>query len=137
MASVKPERKAHLGVGWAFPVKPVNGRLQFARHEEDIEQAIEIILLTAQRERPMLSSFGAGVRGSLFEPNSAATRRSLETRVKEALRDWEPRIDVERVEAIPSEERAELLLVHIDYVVRGTNSKHNRVFPFYLLEGGG
>jgi phage baseplate assembly protein W len=130
------DEKAHLGVGWAFPVKPHNGRLRFARYEDDIEQAIEIILLTARGERPMRQEFGASARRELFEPNSAATRRELASRVRRALIEWEPRIDVERVEAVADEDRPELLLVHIDYVVRSTNSRFNRVFPFYLLEGG-
>ena len=38
--SASPLLRPHLGRGWAFPVKPVNGRLAMAREEEDIEQAI-------------------------------------------------------------------------------------------------
>lgn len=128
--------KSHLGVGWAFPVKPQGGRLRFARHEDDIEQAIEIILLTARGERPMRHEFGTTARATLFEPNSPATRRALAANVRRALIEWEPRIDVERVEAVAVEDRPELVLVHIDYVVRATNSRFNRVFPFYLLEAG-
>jgi uncharacterized protein len=130
------DEKAHLGVGWAFPVKPVGGRLRYARYEDDIEQAVEIILLTARGERPMRNEFGTDARATLFEPNSPATRRALAANVRRALIEWEPRIDVERVEAVASDERPDLLLVHIDYVVRATNSRFNRVYPFYLLEGG-
>ena len=36
--------RAHLGVGWAFPVRPRDGRLTYAAYEDDIEQAIDIIL---------------------------------------------------------------------------------------------
>ena len=44
--------KTYLGIGWSFPVKPVAGRLRFAVFEEDVEQAIQIILLTEPGERP-------------------------------------------------------------------------------------
>jgi phage baseplate assembly protein W len=128
--------KAHLGVGWTFPVKPVNGRLTYAAHEEDIEQAIQIILLTARGERLMLPRFGAGLRKYVFEPNSSATQRAVESAVRTALVDWEPRINLERVEAVPDSEHPNLLLIHIDYVVRATNTFYNRVYPFYLYEGG-
>ena len=128
--------RAHLGVGWAFPVKPVNGRLTLARHETDIEQAIQIVLLTARNERVMLPEFGAGVRNFVFEPNSPATHRAVEEAVRHALIDWEPRIDLERVEVTAGDEDPGLLLIHVDYVVRATNTFYNRVFPFYLLEGG-
>jgi phage baseplate assembly protein W len=127
--------KAHLGVGWAFPVKPLAGRLRYARYEDDIEQAIQIVLLTSYGERVMLQEFGAGMRNYVFEPNSAATRARIGETVRKALLDWEPRITLERVEVTPGEEAPNLVLIHVDYVVRATNTAYNRVYPFYLLEG--
>ena len=129
--------KAHLGVGWPFPVKPVNGALRFVRHEEDIEQAIQIILLTARQERVMRPEFGAGLHNLVFEPNSPATRRSVAETVRQALIDWEPRIDIDRIEVTADDEQPNLMLIHVDYVVRATNAFYNRVFPFYLVEGVG
>jgi phage baseplate assembly protein W len=126
--------KAFLGVGWRFPVKPVNGRLTYAAYEEDVEQAIQIILLTEPGERPMLPQFGGGLRRFLFEPNSPPTRFDMARTVRAALIDWEPRINVERVEVTSDTEQPNLLLIHVDYVVRATNSFYNRVYPFYLLE---
>src|SRR3954453_23764959 len=109
--------KAFLGVGWRFPVNPVNGRLHYAAWEEDVEQAIQIILLTERGERPMLPEFGGGMRRFLFEPNSPATHRAIERAVLASLIDWEPRIDVENVEVASDEVRPDLLLLHVDYVV--------------------
>ncbi len=128
--------KAHLGVGWAFPVKPVNGGLTFAFYEDDIERAIPIILLTEPPERPMLPEFGAGLRRFVFEPSSAATWRAMEQAVQRALIDWEPRINVEAVTVTPDAVEANLLLIEIDFVVRATDTSYNRVYPFYLLAGG-
>jgi phage baseplate assembly protein W len=127
--------KAFLGVGWAFPVKPVGSRLRYAAYEEDVEQAVEIILLTDPGERPMLPEFGGGLRGFVFEPNAPATWRAIEKAVRRALVDWEPRIDVTDVQVTPDEYEPNLLLIHVDYLVRATNSHYNRVYPFYLLEG--
>ena len=132
MATDSP--KAHLGSGWAFPVRPVNGRLRLAVHEDDVEQAIQIILLTAQGERVMLGEFGAGMRELVFEPNSDGTRARIEQAVRAALVDWEPRITLERVEVTPTSD-VNVVLIHVDYVVRATNTAYNRVYPFYLLEG--
>lgn len=128
--------KAHLGVGWAFPVKPVNGGLTFAFYEDNIERAIPIILLTEPPERPMLPEFGAGLRRFVFEPSSAATWRAMEQAVQRALIDWEPRINVEAVTVTPDAVEANLLLIEIDFVVRATDTSYNRVYPFYLLAGG-
>ncbi len=134
MADTNP--KAHLGVGWAFPVRPVNGALTFARYEDDIERAIPIILLTEKPERPMLPQFGAGLRRFVFEPNSAATWRAIEQAVQRALIDWEPRINVQGVTVSQDDVEANLLLIEIDFVVRATDTSYNRVYPFYLLAGG-
>jgi phage baseplate assembly protein W len=128
--------KAHLGVGWAFPVKPVNGSLAFARYEADIERAIPIILLTEPPERPMLPEFGAGLRRFVFEPSSAATWRAMEQAVQRALTDWEPRINVETVTVTADTVEPNLLLIEIDFVVRATDTSYNRVYPFYLLAQG-
>jgi phage baseplate assembly protein W len=127
--------KAFLGVGWRFPVAPVGGRLQYSAHETNIEEAVRSILLTVPGERVMLPELGAGLPAYLFEPNSPATRSHLAAEVKRALIDWEPRIDVDRIEVSSSDDDPNLLLIHVDYVVRATNTFYNRVYPFYLLEG--
>ncbi len=126
--------KAFLGVGWSFPLKPVGGRLRFASHEERVEQAIQIILLTARGERVMLPQFGAGLRRWVFEPNTSATHRVIEEEIRTALIDWEPRIQLKRVQVSAGDE-PNLLLIQIDWIVRATNTFYNRVYPFYLLEG--
>lgn len=127
--------RPHLGVGWAFPVRPVQGRLTYARYEDDIEQAIEIILRTDPYERVMKPAFGAGLRRFLFAANSPVTHRRVEEAVRRALIDQEPRITVERVAARAAEGEPTLMEIDIDYVVRRSNAFYNRVFPFYLNEG--
>jgi phage baseplate assembly protein W len=127
--------RLHLGVGWAFPVRPVEGRLTYARYEDDIEQAIEIILRTDPYERVMKPAFGAGLRRFLFAANSPVTHRRVEEAVRRALIDQEPRITVERVAARADEGEPTLMEIDIDYVVRRSNAFYNRVFPFYLNEG--
>lgn len=126
--------RPHLGVGWAFPVKPVNGRLGYARYEDDVEQAVEIILRTSPDERVMLPGFGAGLRDFLFAGNSSVTHRRVEDAVTRALTDFEPRITVERVTARAADDEPNLMEIEIDYVVRRSNAFYNRVFPFYLNE---
>lgn len=127
--------REHLGVGWAFPVRPRAGRLTWARHEDDVEQAIGIILETSRRERVMRPGFGADLRGFVFAPNSPSTHRAVEAEVRAALARWEPRIDVTAVRAHADGGRDNLIMIEIDYVVRRTNAAVNLVYPFYLREG--
>jgi phage baseplate assembly protein W len=128
--------KVHLGKGFPFPLKPRHGGLRLASHEAKVEQAVQMILLTSQGERVMLHEFGAGLQSMVFEPNTPATRARIRLAVEKALMDWEPRINLERVEVTEGPD-PNVVLIHVDYVVRATNTSYNRVYPFYLLEGGG
>jgi phage baseplate assembly protein W len=130
-----PRSREHLGIGWAFPVRPVAGRLQYARHEDDVEQAIAIILETTRRERVMRPSFGSELRSFVFDSNSPAIHRAIEDEVRSALSAWEPRIDVQTVRAYGDADRTNVVMIEIDYVVRRNNSSVNLVYPFYLREG--
>ena len=127
--------RKHLGVGWAFPVRPVNGELLYAHYETDVEQAIGIILETTRRERIMRPDFGADLRGYVFDSNSPSTHRAVESSVQRALTTWEPRITVQSVRAFPAPDKDNVLMIEIEYVVRRTNTSFNLVYPFYLTEG--
>src|SRR5262245_36466786 len=86
--------KAFLGRGWAFPpATDTSGEVALAAYEEDVRQAIRIILATAPGERVMRSDFGAGLNALVFEPLSTATVALVRFRVEDALTRWEPRID--------------------------------------------
>jgi phage baseplate assembly protein W len=88
------DKKAFLGVGLSFPpCLKADGRIATVAFEDDIDQAIRIILRTNPGERVMRPDFGAGLNAFLFEPISVSTMHLIKTRVEEALIDWEPRID--------------------------------------------
>jgi uncharacterized protein len=128
-------KRDHLGVGWAFPIRPQGGSLRYIAYEADIEQSIGIILETARRERVMNPGFGGGLRDWVFASNSPQVQRSVETTVERALLEHEQRIDVESVRARTSPGDRNVMLIEIDYVVKRNNSSFNFVYPFYLSEG--
>lgn len=136
-ADARPDpTKAFLGVGWAFPPQlEADGAIAEAIYEEDIRQAIRIILFTNRGERLMRPDFGAGLNQFVFEPVSPATMALVEARVREALITWEPRIDVLDVTVTTDPSEHNKLLIDANYRVRATNTQHNLVFPFYLQEG--
>ena len=136
MMNGTPREKEFLGVGWAFPPDvQVDGQIATVDFEEDIRQAIRIILGTNPGERVMRSDFGAGLNAFVFEPLNETTKQLVQTRVKEALIDWEPRIDVEEVGVTIDLAERNKLVITINYRVRASNALHNLVYPFYLQEG--
>jgi phage baseplate assembly protein W len=81
----------------------------------------------------MRPDFGCAIHELLFAPNDATTRGMAESTVREALLQWEPRIDVLGVNASSDQAEGERLLVSVDYRVRKTDSRFNLVYPFYLV----
>lgn len=133
--STAPTGREFLGTGWRFPpYVDASGGLAWAAGEEDVRQSVWIILATARGEREMRPRFGCGLYDTVFSPNSPATRGELAERVRQALIDWEPRIEVRQVE-VSSPEQPNLLLIEVEYRVRSTNTIQNLVYPFYTQEG--
>ncbi len=124
-----------LGRGWAFPIEPAAGDVAMSAYDEDVRQAILIILGTARGERAMRPDFGVGLQSLVFEPINTTTRALVRHRVEEALITWEPRIDLHEVRVTADASAPGRLLIDIRYLVRATNSFYNLVYPFYLQEG--
>src|SRR3954471_22742892 len=87
-----------VGSGLAFPPGVDSlGALALARGDDDIAQAIELILGTAPGEREMRPEFGCAVHDLVFDTIDAAMIGQLDTAIRGALDRWEPRIDGENL----------------------------------------
>lgn len=129
--------KSFLGRGWKFPIEvdSTTGKIRTSQHEEDIAEAIRIILWTSRGERVMRPDFGCGVQKYLFEMTDSTTLRLMESDIEQAIRVWEPRVHKVEVRAIPDPRSSGKLNIHIQYEVRSTNNLFNQVYPFYIQEG--
>jgi uncharacterized protein len=135
-----------VGRGWRFPILPDDtGSLAWSEGQPNVEQSLKVLLLTAVGERVMRPTFGTEAPKLVFAPGSEQYLRRLEQSIQDAVRDFEPRVDLIDVRAEPetpepgtlpeggSVGRAEArVTVSIAYTVRRTNSRFNLVFPFYL-----
>ncbi len=117
-------------------IDPYTGLVAMAEYEEDIRQAIRIILETARGERVMRPNFGCGIHDLVFEAVDTTTIQRIRSEVEEALRRYEARIDVIEVTVDEDATSEGKLLVELEYRVRRTNQVGNLVFPFYFREGG-
>lgn len=122
-----------LGRGWTFPLGvDDNGAFSYTEGASHIEQSLQLILMTAVGERVMRPSFGCEAPDLVFAPGSTQYLSLLETSVYRAIRDWEPRVEVEEVEASTASANESQVIVDISYIIRGSNTRRNLVFPFYL-----
>lgn len=122
-----------LGRGWRFPILPDStGRLGYSEGEENVEQSLRVLLLTALGERVMRFDFGTRAPQLVFAPGGERYLRLLESTIRDAVRDWEPRVELLDVSVEADFEEPERVQVSVSYVIRATNTRLNLVFPFYL-----
>jgi phage baseplate assembly protein W len=127
-----------IGRGWAFPVATdATGGIRLVGGETEIEQSIRLILSTAPGERPMRPEFGCAIHNYVFDPADARTSARMAFAVREALRRWEPRVDVLDVRVGRHPTEPEALLLDIRYTTSDSNDPRNLVFPFYVIPGEG
>ena len=128
-----------LGTGFKFPVQvdENTGRFKMSSYEDDIREAIYIILNTRMGERPMRPAFGCRIYDYVFESMNYTVLSSMKAAVYEAVVAWEPRVREVEVDIDESRISEGVINIDIRYVVRKTNNAYNLVYPFYLTEGMG
>jgi hypothetical protein len=74
------------------------GSLARATDDDAIDVAINELLTTVPGERPMRPEWGSQLKSRLFEPNDEVLKSLLRDDTETALRRWEPRVTVLRVD---------------------------------------
>jgi len=97
--------------GWPLLAVPdAEGRLAWPDPAQSVRQMIEVILRTAPGELLMRPRFGAGTAAMLHAPNDLSTRAVMHDAILAALKLYEPRIVVDRVDVDPGTEAREVLV---------------------------
>ncbi len=123
-----------VGRGFRFPMGVDHrGAIALTSGPEELNCSIRVVLATAPSERVMRPEFGCKIWDLLFEPVNANTLGLMAQAVREALAQWEPRIEVTSVDVIPDADDASLVQISIAYRVRATNDRRNLVYPFYVI----
>jgi phage baseplate assembly protein W len=129
-----------LGRGLAFPfATDARAGIALVSGEDDVDQAIRIILSTAPGERAMRPEFGCGVHEFVFEVIDPPAIGRMEREIRASLHRWEPRIEVDEIRFDTHPDTTDVLLIEIDYKLRESATIRNLVYPFYLVpaEGSG
>lgn len=87
----------YYGVSYPFRIGTKGGIMMSGTSEYScphIEESIEQILLTQVKERIMNRSFGSNLSTSIFEPNDLSLQSLIKYEIVQALKEYEPRIEV-------------------------------------------
>src|SRR5687768_2507910 len=123
-----------IGAGWRFPpgVDGLGG-IAISARDQEIEEAIQIIISTPKGQRVMRPEFGCRIHELLFAPINVGTFTAAEHYVREALAWWEPRIEVQTVIVDRDPDYPSCLLIYIAYRIRATHDARALVYPFYTI----
>jgi phage baseplate assembly protein W len=129
--------QSFLGTGWSFPpgFSRADNSVTMVSDIADIEDSIRIILSTTPGERIMQPKFGCDLKRLAFEKIDSTLIASLEHLIYHALLEFEPRVTFISIEVPERDDLDGMLPIRINFKVISTNSRHNIVFPFYLIEG--
>lgn len=97
-----------------------------------VRQAILLLLSTMPGERVMRPDYGCELHRLLFAPNDDTTAGLAIYYVRRALERWEPRIEIERLDANRQAQRPELLDVLLEYRLRATRQTDRVAFTVNL-----
>ncbi len=131
-----PDDQGFLGRGWSFPPRflAAGAEVGMVAGVDDVHQSLQILLTTRLGERTMQTTFGCALDDLLFEEIDQSLVNRITAAVTDAILYHETRIKLDgvRVDEHPTEQG--LLMIHVGYTVKTTNSRFNMVFPFYLNE---
>lgn len=84
-----------------FTVHPIRKDINKLTNEMAIINSIKNIILTSHYEKPFQPDFGSNVRKLLFENLDIITASALEREIEQTIRNFETRVRVVSVRAIP------------------------------------
>jgi phage baseplate assembly protein W len=129
--------RSFLGTGWSFPPTFLRetASVVMVSDDLDIQESLHILLSTSRGERILLPDYGCDLLRRVFQGMTTSLRTEIATRVRQAIVNWEPRVEVLEVQVLPDASVAGLLQISVGYRIRTTNTRSNLVYPFYFQEG--
>ena len=85
-----------------FGRKPVSGDVNTLTDVANIKRAVRNLILTNVYEKPFHPEIGSNVRATLFENMTPITAAVLTRQIEDVIRDYEPRVELSRVDSIPN-----------------------------------
>src|ERR1035438_5163840 len=129
-----PSSSDFTGRGWAFPLHLDSaGSFALSGGEQEIEEAIRLILGTSFGERPLRPEYGCGIHDLVFDTVDAALAGKVAAQVRASVARGDPRIDVAGVAAPPPPAQPHVRGIAVAYRIKDTNDRRNPVFPFYSI----
>ena len=104
-----------------FTPHPIKKDVSMHFNEKAIINAVKNLVSTNFYEKPFQPDFGAGIRGLLFEPVDSVFGASIERKLTEAINNYEPRVAIESITAIPAPDENGYKVSMVFFIVNSPN----------------
>ena len=104
------------------PLPSAAGGIQLVTGDAAIRQSIMLLLTTIPGERVMRPDYGCPLHRLIFWPNDATTAGLAIHYVRQAIRRFEPRVQITRLDAGAHRDDPSVLLITLEYRVRETGT---------------
>jgi phage baseplate assembly protein W len=84
-----------------FEIHPIRKDINLLKNEFAIINSVKNLVLTNFYERPFQPQLGSNVRRLLFENIDTIVAAQLERAVEETIRNFEPRVQISKITAVP------------------------------------
>lgn len=131
------ENSIFIGRGWEFPPAfgPKGSSVGMVEGELEIQQSLQILFSTRMNERVLHHNFGNSIDDFVFADIDESMVTNLKKMLQDAVEKYEPRIHLVRVDVVAEEEDQGSIQLEVEFKIKGTNTRHNLVYPFSLAEG--
>ena len=101
----------------------------------DIEESVQILLMTRPGERLMHPEYGCNLHDHIFDTMDGDTEAAIIATIRDAILYFEPRVTLHKVSLDLDQWIEGRLVIALDYSIDQINTRSNVVYPFYLVEG--
>lgn len=105
----------------SFNIHPIRKDINKHVDEQAVINSIKNIILTNHYEKPFNPDFGSNIRAMLFENIDSIAAISLEREILQTIENFEPRVSVSKVTAIPDFENNGYNIKLEFYIINLTN----------------
>ena len=106
-------------ISMTFQANPLNNDLIAIKNENAIARSVKNIVFTLPGEKYFNPNFGSKISKVLFENIDDITASVIVDEIKESIRNYEPRVELLDVEAIPNFDNNQFD-VNIIYIIVGS-----------------
>lgn len=125
-STLRARQSVYTDLDFRFILNPNTGDLALKKDAESVKQSIMNILLTSRGERPFAPEFGGNLRAYLFENFDAITKAAMENVIVNSLRNYEPRVKVDKVKVTDLSYR-NALNISIDFTILSPEERQDVV----------